>query len=167
MTGLDSVMSKLQSVFVTAGIGLVSLTLGCVSQPQIEARQHSVEYDFETQPLQYGDDFNWQCGGPVDFLERLKTTGMTYSVVGVHRGWVRDSDVPILMQKLDSKMSCVHVVSIKSSHLPTSSSTEGREAAFLLEGYRKGYYPPSLSSADFVPDNNEIRAWYQRWKGSQ
>ena len=40
-------------------------------------------------------------------------------------------------------------------------STVGREAAFLIDGYRQRKYPPELSS-DRAPDPGEIRRWWQR-----
>ena len=151
----------LRTLVLILGVFAVASISSCASRSHCSSRQHVVKYDFETSPAEYGDDFDWQNRTPGDFLEKLKASHVSYSVVGIHFGWVTRADVPFLMSKLESEVKCAHVVSIKSSHAATSQSSEGREAAFLLEAHRRGIYPPSLSSADFVFDKREIREWFR------
>jgi hypothetical protein len=67
------------------------------------------------------------------------------------------------MELLDSKEPCGFVaLSISSIHYP-GSSTVGHEAAYLIEGFWKRYYPTELTSQKYTPDVEGIKRWYQAW----
>lgn len=60
--------------------------------------------------------------------------------------WVTISDVRKLATKLDSTEPCRSVWSAASSFCP-GKSTVGEQAAYLIYGYKLGYFPPSLTSS--------------------
>jgi hypothetical protein len=121
-------------------------------------------------PIAYGDTFDWQHRTPLEFIEvlRLKGSARTdatwYTVDGRHRGWVLESDIPRLVELIDSSTTCAAVVSSVSSVIPTKSSTIGREAMFLIEGYRSGVFPPAITSEHCSCNRDEIRRW---WAGRE
>jgi hypothetical protein len=149
------IFMRLASIIFSA-----ALLVGCSSPG---TRPHMFSNEWRENPKKYGDSFDWNNGSPVEFLELLKQSGDTYSVLGFHHGWIRASDIEPLMRRLDAQTPCAFVVSTACSQLPRGRSTEGREAAFLLEGYRCHYYPPMLSSGDFAPDPAALRRWYRVW----
>jgi len=117
----------------------------------------------------YGDGFAWQTRGPLEFLSELRSIAARrdpagppaiYSVYGEHLGWVQESDVRQLMGMIDSTAKCAAVVSTLSSVLPSEESTVGREAMFLIEGYRAGRYPSAIGSNFCTCDAEEIRRWW-------
>jgi len=96
--------------------------------------------------------FDWQNKTPVDFLDLLKEwlrNGRRGYVVGAtHIGWIRDEDIPILVNLLGSNDKCAFVSMSRpeDSVLPPHTfsedfSTVGNEACVLLRGYTAGYYP--------------------------
>ena len=107
---------------------------------------------------------------PVQFLDLLKKTTNSFIIVlDNKRDWVLDSDVGPLLGRLDSEARCPLVVSVASSYWPigVDGSSEGHEAALLIEGFRQGYYPPALSSDLFKPDKEELRRWYREWSKNE
>jgi len=104
---------------------------------------------------------------PIQFLNYLKqSTNNFISVLGENRGWIQPADIEPLMRLIDSETPCAGVMSVYSSHIPPSDHryTVGHESAMLIEGFRKGYYPPALSSDLFEPDRKELKNWYRDWK---
>ena len=154
-----------------------------------ESRAHpvypSVAYDPGTEPLAPVDvidgPFDFQAAGPLEFLEYLRSAapgkgpetnaaafGGGLTVWGTHRGWIVEEDLPKLIAQLDSREPCLAVAKAISSFRSFENSTVGREAAFLIEGFRaeqdrSGYagYPPALNS-NRAPgfDGDAIRAWW-------
>ena len=122
------------------------------------------------------DGFDFQTLGPQEFLEHLtlerEISGefIGFTVTGTHRGWIRESDVPGLMDQLDSTQPCQSVNKAISSFLGMSNSTTGREAAFLIEGFRSeiertgyGGYPPELESTRALRrDRPAIVEWWEK-----
>ena len=122
--------------------------------------------------------FNFQTKGPLEFLEFLSCDSPASGdspgcmVLGTHRGWIVESDIPELIQRLDSTEPCLPVLKAICSFLTTELSTIGREAAFLIEGFRSdvektgyGGYPPSVNSTRyFTPEKKAILDW---WEGYQ
>lgn len=125
--------------------------------------------------------FNWQERGPLDFLDFLASKfsddspslpGTTSLIVrGTHRGWIRESDIPALMDLLDSKKQCLAVVMSLSSALAWEPSTVGNEAANLILGFRSevdqtGYagYPARLVSTRYPIDRDELRRWWRDYR---
>jgi hypothetical protein len=67
------------------------------------------------------------------------------------------------MELLDSKEPCGFVpLSGSSIHYP-GKSTIGHEAAYLIEGFWKRYYPTELTSPQYKPDVEGIKHWYLMW----
>ncbi|MDF1838037.1 MAG: hypothetical protein P1V35_09230, partial [Planctomycetota bacterium] len=84
------------------------------------------------------DGFDWQEKGPLDLLEKLKqgyVEGVQFpcfTVWGVHRGWIRESDIPGLFELADSTDPCLAVVMSTCSFLPMEPSTVGQEALSMV-----------------------------------
>lgn len=108
-----------------------------------------------------GDGFDWEQSGALDLLELLKEYPVLYCVEEDHEGWVKEADLAGLVELLDSSEPCANVISSRSSFIDFEPSTIGNEAAYLIEGYRRGKYPPRLNSTRPRPDVDEIRAWWR------
>lgn len=100
---------------------------------------------------------------PFKLLEILKGPGERYTVGDVRVDYVKESDLPYLVNLLDSKEPCRCVdMSISSVYYP-GKSTVGHEAAYLIEGFWKRYYPTGLTSKQYKPDIEGMKRWYRRW----
>ena len=114
-------------------------------------------------------EIDWEHTNPVAFLALLvEHPGIAYSVTTTPPAdWISADDVEALMERIDSDEPAALVCSALSSYLPLgATSTEGREALFLIEGLREGSYPPRLCSVHyFEPDRDEVRAWWQERRG--
>ena len=108
-----------------------------------------------------GDDFDWDDSSPIDFLEFLKGKKSPYTVVGCHEGWVQETHLEALISLLDSEEPCANVNSVWSSFIDLQPSTIGNEAAYLIEGYLVGHYPPGLNSIRPKPNKEGILKWWQ------
>ena len=143
-----------------------------------EPRQHEVNYPLKNvtkaESIKQGDSFDWQNKGPLAFIEFLKQHDITstrarfYTVFGSHKDWIDVSDIASLIELLDSNHPCAAVNSVLSSLMPQHSSTLGREAAFLIEGFRAGNYPPTLDSVEYFKfDPVSIRQWWIEFKSNE
>jgi hypothetical protein len=128
------------------------------------SREHDVITPLETtsKAAKYGDTFDWQSRGPIEFIDLLKERD-GYTVRGVHRGWLKPVDIPPLVDLLDSQEPCGDVKMSISSYYHAGLSTVGREAAFLIQGFRKGEYPPGLNSIHFEYEIEEILNWWNNY----
>ena len=102
---------------------------------------------------------------PLAFLSELKKDpSETVVPQNVPTNWMSRSDVAELIKLIHSEEAASSVM------MPISSwcdppSTVGREAMFLIEGHRKGKYPPELESKmTFRPNPEEIQAWWKKEK---
>ncbi len=104
---------------------------------------------------------------PITLIDTLKTSGDRYTIGNVRVDYVKESDIPHLVSLLDSKEACGFVdMSISSIRSP-GKSTVGHEAAYLIEGFWKRYYPTDLTSQQYKPDIESMKRWYgfwSRWK---
>ncbi len=129
------------------------------------------EDDKYNDPKFYGDTFDWDNSSPIDFLELLKSKKNekcpTYSVFGMHGKWVRINHIPDLVALLDSKEPCANVCSIYSSFRDCNKSTIGREAAFIIEGFRRGKYPPEINSGRTHEQLDEIKKWWEGYSNKK
>ncbi len=75
------------------------------------------------------------------------------------REWIAPEELPILVRYLNSGELCASVMSSVSSYLPCQPSTVGREAAYLLEGFRVNRYPPKLNSSRFNYSTKGLKLW--------
>jgi hypothetical protein len=92
-------------------------------------------------------------------VAELYPTFAFYSVSNAPSDWIRESDIPKLISLLDSKEKCANVSAYHSSYLDPKPSTVGREAAFLIKGFREGKYPPDLNSSMAEIYIEEIKLW--------
>lgn len=137
---------------------VIMLAASCATQKIVTSERYEVKKG----------RFNYQKYTPLDFLEYL---GLRYKeTIGEHGpgvitvvivwnvpdSWISRKDVEKLANLLDSSERCAGTVMPISSHLPLSS-TVGQEATFLIEGFRKGKYPPAHSSDSI--DKDSIRKW--------
>jgi hypothetical protein len=92
---------------------------------------------------------------------RMQGPGGAHGTTWAVKRQRRRSGAPFEGQNtLDSREPCAPVVSVKSSFIP-DWSTVGDEAAFMILGFRKGWYPPDLHSGGIGPDvKDEIRSWW-------
>lgn len=103
----------------------------------------------------------WADRTPFTMLSTLRFGGSGgYGVGSKCENFVQEEDLAGLVQLLDSIEPAAHAVLLISSHAPQGASTVGHEAAYLLEGYRVGVYPPSLGSYNFTPNYAELKARY-------
>jgi hypothetical protein len=99
---------------------------------------------------------------PIQFLTRLQQRRYTfYTFDGPLKNWITQKDLPALLSLTGSKAPCSSVVLLISNQLPTQDSTVGQEALFMIEGYRKGEYPPSVASFSPITDSEELMQWAQ------
>jgi hypothetical protein len=145
-----------------ASIVTISVLLGCTTREPERAHEVSFAFGGPIDPAAHGDTFEWQSKGPTDFLEFLSSRD-GYTVWGVHKGWIRAQDIPDLIRLIDSQEPCGDVKMSISSHIHWGHSTVGREAAFLIQGFRKGEYPPELNSIRFDYSAEEIREWWAEY----
>ena len=135
-------------------------------EPTRLSRRHPLKQATAQEAKQFGDTFLWQERGPLDFLallrKRVKGPTVFYTVHGRHVGWLQESDIPRLIALLDSREPCLHVIMSISSYLPRTPSFVGQEALFMIEGFRRGEYPPSLHSTEFYNRKAEIVAWWNQ-----
>lgn len=127
------------------------------------------------------DEFSFKEHDPIDFLEYLKLNNNLHSY-GVDKdsipeGWIDEKVLPDLILRIESMKPTLAVYSINASifHLQKIYSSEGVEAIFLIEGYRKNIYPPSLGSYEYgviknniiYPDEKkikEIKKWWEEFQ---
>jgi hypothetical protein len=100
---------------------------------------------------------------PSKLIAILKGAGDRYTIGDVRVDYVKGSDLPYLVGLLDSKEPCGFVdMSISSIRYP-GESTVGHEAAYLIDGFWKRYYPTDLTSQQYKPDIERIKLWYRMW----
>jgi hypothetical protein len=144
------------------------LHAGTVGRPHVseEAEPHSGIVCIETR-------FDFSNRGPLEFLEFLKSLHWPeamkatrgFKLACIHKGWIREEDIPGLLALMESEEPCGGVAMSISSHSAPGPSTVGNEAAYLVMGYRKGEYPPSLESTSqlvTVEDKAALRHWWSR-----
>jgi len=100
---------------------------------------------------------------PSKLIGILKGAGDRYTIGDVRVDYVKESDLPYLVGLLDSKEPCAFLDMSTSSILYPGKSSVGHEAAYLIEGFWRRYYPTDLTSQLYKPDVEGIKHWYQRW----
>lgn len=120
-------------------------------------------------------DFNYYIDGeeqkplkaiitlPVNWLRNLRYYEMKPVIVEfTNTGkWKLRDNLKMLMSKIKSPKEVSVVVRPDCKNWPKGiTSTEGREAMYMIEGFIQGIYPPTESSfTDFDPDPE----YYQKW----
>lgn len=114
------------------------------------------------------EQLDWSKVSPIEFLQilqerdRLRPVPMFTVWSEPPSGWIKEAHVEALLRLVKSKKPAAHVLMATSSHLPSKNSTVGVQAMYLIEGFRKGRYPTSLSSEDFKGNPGEYRKWWSR-----
>lgn len=108
-------------------------------------------------------DFPELPDSPSKLIETLKASEARYIILMHRLDYVKESDLPYLVGLLDSKEPCAHVLLSVSSYLPGGKSTVGHEAAYLIEGFWKRYYPTKLTSDQYKANVEDIKDWYRMW----
>lgn len=108
--------------------------------------------------------FNFDEHGPLAFLDFLRNESASSAFVTIDspkRNWIRREHLKELFGLLDSNDRCSAVIRRESSFLPRES-TIGMEAAFMIEGFRRGEYPPELHAGMLHEGiKNELREWWR------
>jgi len=150
-------MIKIKSISVALFITILGLITSC-----------TLYHESGKGPEISSDGFEWQTSGPLELLSLLKDKGHgvcpTYMVHGVTGGWVKEEHLAGLISLLGSDEPCANVCRTISSFRDCNTSTVGKEAAYLIEGFRRGEYPPDLNSGRARFNNDEIRRWWQDYK---
>lgn len=115
--------------------------------------------------------FDWGRTGPLAFLEFLRAKHAepcpSFMVHGVPDHWLSEAAIPELMVLLDSEEPCANVYSLYSSFRDCRASTLGHEAAFLIEGFRKGAYPPALNSGRSEVNKDALKRWWDTYAAGE
>lgn len=82
-------------------------------------------------------------------------------------GWIKESDIPALMELIYSKEPCAHIESMVSPSTGNEWSTVGNLAAFLIDSFRHDSGLPRFGSRKFTWDINEIQEWWEGWRESK
>ena len=103
---------------------------------------------------------------PKAFLETLVENAESGSIVtrvsAPPKDWVKQIDLPKLVEVLDSEQPCTAVFLPHSSYFATQKSNVGYEAAQLVQFYRTGRYISGLKDmSKFDIDKDEIRNWFK------
>jgi len=105
--------------------------------------------------------YDWRTKSPVEHLNHLKSlSDASFTVWGCSETWVREEHIPALLSLLDSRERCANQSAAISSFRDWHRSTVGHEAAWLIEAFRVGRFPPSLGSSGPLPSAAELRAWW-------
>lgn len=113
-----------------------------------------------------GPHQEWKSGGALDLLETLRGHPRHVYLMNheEQQGFVRESELEALMERLASSEPCAVVLQVISAHLPRQRSTVGHEAALLIEGFRIGHYPRHAASNLHSVDVEELRQWWHVWQ---
>jgi len=105
--------------------------------------------------------YPWQDVTPLEYLTYIRfLTVSSITVFGCKENWVTEADVPALLDLLDSKEPSPNQKSARSSFRDDNMSTVGNEAAWLIQAFRVGCFPPGLNSTRNAPDASELRRWW-------
>ncbi len=128
---------------------------GCTSTRAVNAEQ---------------EEFDPAKSTPGEFLASLCDVSKPSRWVAIDdsvRGWVTEGDIPNLIASLDSNRPCRPVIKDISSYRPPSS-TEGDEAALIIQSFRDGFYPNQLHSRVYSKvEKDEIRTWWRRFTAAK
>lgn len=101
---------------------------------------------------------------PIELIAYLQHQGgkhcPTIAVDNAPISWLQKKDVAALIPLLWSEQACANVHSVYSSFRDCRPSTVGREAAFLIHGFRQGKYPPMMNSGTARLDRQELEQWW-------
>jgi len=107
---------------------------------------------------------------PVEFLDFLATMKRRPAVYTFNRRepcWVKRADMPDLLNRLNSIRPSLAVRMSEMSFL-RSDSTEGDEAAYMIEGFRKGSYPPSAGSSKTTKQERDaLEQWWRDYSSGK
>jgi len=129
---------------------------------EMRAAEAELELDNRRKRFKKWCGFDYVSEGPLDLLEILKSRDKpTMLPPGIPSCWISESDLPALFNLLDSNEPCAGVINMLSSRIDTSHSTVGNQAAYLIEGFRKGRYPPGLLTTEPYRGMKELKSWWR------
>lgn len=109
----------------------------------------------------------WTKLAPVEFINMLeqmaKEGDTTFFILhkDVQTDWIKKEQLPEIVKLLDDKTPCANVTLDISSYLAPVSTVQ-TEAAYIIQGFRSGEYPPALNSNRFKIDIDEIKEWWRQ-----
>lgn len=81
------------------------------------------------------------------------------------KNWITKLDVQKLMTYINDTTQCGIMYNASLSHFYSwERSMKGKQALYLIEGYRYNKFPPSLTSYDRNYDVNEYEIWWDSIK---
>lgn len=114
-----------------------------------------------------GADTDLRQFTPLEFLNYLKTDTRPMRVYTIREPvtcWITQEDIPGLISRLESDERSMSVALSIASRV-RKQSREADEAAYLIEGFRLGKYPPTLGSEPATPAKvAEIRHWWTSYQ---
>jgi len=123
---------------------------------------YTVRGSFVAQPGPEPAAFSAEEVLPVEFLIGIsQTDALNATIEGNTDGWIEEHHLSVLMELVESDISCAHVMTLRSSIRGNRRSTVGRQALFMIEGFRAGKYPPKLSSMQSKLSVEDARQWWQ------
>lgn len=148
--------SRLVSLGVFFGVVCVACISGC--SKTISADTDSISYQAYAKYT------------PIELIAYLQHQGgkhcPTIAVDNAPASWLQKMDVAVLMPLLRSDQTCANVHSIYSSFRDCQPSTVSREAAFMIQGFRQGKYPPMMNSGTAQLDRQELEQWWADYQRS-
>ncbi len=142
----------------------------------LTVKGHSELYSGSANDVQ---GFDFQKRSPIEFLDHIRLShdaiameqfSFSYTMWGTHRGWVQKSDLPLLLDRIESENPCLAINKSICSFFSMKPSTVGQEAAHLLLSFRSeveqsgyGGYPCLLNSGSFPIDKKQIKQWCEAY----
>lgn len=118
--------------------------------------------------------FKFKSHSPIVFIHYLElkhrekeagAAGSWVTIRAVPDSWIKEAHLSRLAALLDSREPCASVMAAESSRHPRGGSTVGREAAFLMDGFRKDRYPPAVTSESV--DVSNVKAWWDTYRAGK
>lgn len=131
------------------------------------------------------NNFDFNKSSPLDLLDYLcKNPNENFFIINpdsIPINWIKIEHIPYLIERIESERISTPVFSINAGIdlKYKNRTTEGVEALFMIESYRKKEkYPSTLSSTNcgvlkngiFYPNQAliiEVKSWYKKTKKNQ
>jgi len=141
---------------------IIAIALAICAVISVNKTTQPQEEGFADTPI---GEFTYEQNSPLDLLEFLKKKKGKSVVLNIApAGWIRSDDIPHLVALLDHDEPCAAVTSGRSSLLTTHESTVGREARYLMLGFKTGRFPPSLGSWNENWNEDDARNWWRHYQ---
>ena len=156
---MDVRLSTIAQTLLRTG---AALAVGCAAAPPAATVEASAAFKpCVAGTIAFDDNGRFAYSQPPILLLAALSRADFVTVGPAPKGWTTKTDVEWLMALRDSTTPCGSTVSVISSSLPTKPSTLGREALFLIEGYRAGTFPPGLTSGRCKLTSAAAEQWWK------